>query len=236
MLLQKDMENKRNIAGLDVLEIPGDENGATILLLHGFGANALDLASLHGVYRRRPRPTWIFPDAPLEIPIAPGYTGRAWFEIDFEGLQKAFQEHNFEAVSKAFPPELTEARTQIESLIGELEVPRSKLIIGGFSQGAVLATETALHGNERMAGLLIFSGTVVCEPDWRKLSHLHAKTPFFQSHGLQDPLLPIKKAEELENLLLEGGLEGKLHSFKGGHEIPQLILLQLNAFLTNLLS
>lgn len=215
---------KREVAGLEVMEIAGDPGGATILLLHGFGANASDLISLNQVYLGHPRATWLFPNGPLEIPIAPGYSGRAWFPIDFESLRR-------DGIEKAFPYQLDEARLRIERLITDLSIPRSKLIIGGFSQGAVLAVETALHGADRVAGLLIFSGTLVCEPSWRKLAHLHAKTPFFQSHGTEDSLLPIKRAEDLALLLQEGGLEGKLASFSGGHEIPHHILQQLSAFL-----
>jgi len=226
----------RTVAGLDLIEVPGDTDSPVIMLLHGFGADAQDLFPLHEVFNLQPKPTWIFPNGPLEIPIMPGYNGRAWFPVDIEGLQRALQEGKNEAVSNAFPPELTGARERIERLVGELNIPRSKLILGGFSQGAVLAVETALNGMDRMAGLLIFSGTLICESSWRRLSSLHAKTPFFQSHGTQDPLLPLKKAKDLEQLLLEGGLEGKLHIFKGGHEIPHSTLQQLSGFLQVLLS
>ena len=184
----------------DLLTVPGKEGGATVLMLHGFGASAEDLYPLSQLY---PDATWLFPNGPLEIPIMPGYNGRAWFPVDIEGLQQALQEGNFDAVANAFPPELTEARERIDWLIDDLEIPRSKLIIGGFSQGAVLAIETALHSVEPVAALLIFSGTLVAEPEWRRLSHAHAKTRFFQSHGKNDTLLPFKKAEELGALLRE---------------------------------
>lgn len=239
LLFQNAMKNepkKKEIAGLEVVELPGDPGGATILLLHGFGANAIDLFPLSGVFRQRPRPTWLFPDGPLEITIAPGYNGRAWFPIDFDALQSALQGKDLDVVASAFPEELGETRERVERLVGELNIPRSKLILGGFSQGAVLAVDTALHGRERVAALLIFSGTLIYEPVWRRLSHLHAQTPFFQSHGTHDPLLPLDRAKELERLLQEGGLKGNLHVFQGGHEIPGSILLQLNTFLKDHLS
>ncbi|MCC5832611.1 MAG: dienelactone hydrolase family protein [Chlamydiales bacterium] len=221
---------KREVAGLEVMELPGDPNGPTIILLHGFGANAMDLVPLSKVFHLSPQPTLLFPNGPLEIPIAPGYSGRAWFPIDIEALQK----DGFQAVENAFPKELSNARERIQRLVGELYIPRSKLIIGGFSQGAVLAVETALHGIERVAALLIFSGTLINEHLWRRLSHQHPKTPFFQSHGRDDPLLPLGKAEELEALLIEGGFQGRLHIFNGGHEIPQVVLAELITFLKSL--
>jgi len=78
---------KREIAGLEVVEIPGAPDGATIILFHGFGAGAMDLVPLSGVYKQRPRPTWLFPNGPLEIPIMPGYNGRAWFPVDSRHTQ-----------------------------------------------------------------------------------------------------------------------------------------------------
>lgn len=217
--------------GLKLIDIPGDPNGATILLLHGFGASADDLYSLHEIYQEFPRPRWIFPEGPLEIPLFPGYIGRAWFPIDMEALEQG----DLQKAEKAFPQDLKEARQHLERLIGELNIPRSKLLIGGFSQGAVLAIDTVLHGHERVGGLLIFSGTLICETEWSQLVPLHAKTPFFQSHGIRDNLLSLKKAEELTALLQKGGLEGNLHIFQGGHEIPPTILTKFKHFLSNIL-
>lgn len=217
--------------GLKFLEMPGDPGGATILLLHGFGAHAEDLFSLSEVYCGTPRPRWLFPNGPLEIPFFPGYVGRAWFPIDMEALQQG----DLQKVEKAFPHDLTEARLHLERLIGELDIPRSKLLIGGFSQGAVLAIDALLHGSEKARGLLIFSGTLICQAEWSRLAPLHAKTPFFQSHGIHDTLLPFKKAQEVAALLQKGGFEGKLHAFSGGHEIPQNVLTQLNQFLMSVL-
>ena len=53
----------------------------------------------------------------------------------------------------------------------------------------------------------------------------------FQSHGSSDPLLPHAAAQKLHQILSDAGLAGEWHGFQGGHEIPQNVLLQLNAFL-----
>lgn len=223
----------REVGDLQIVELPGDPNKGTIVLLHGFGADAFDLFPLSGVYKG---PTWIFPQGPLQIQFAPGYTGRAWFPVNIELLTHAIREQRFDEIAQAFPPELNSAQATIENLLNELNIPRSKLILGGFSQGAVLAIETVLKSIERCGGLLIFSGTLINELSWKTLAPLHAKTPFFQSHGSNDPLLPLKKAQDLEKLLIDSGFKGKLHSFNGGHEIPHAILLQLSAFLKHIFS
>lgn len=220
---------KRRVGNLDILESAGDPKLVTIILLHGFGANGYDLASLSSLY---PEASWIFPHAPHRLPFTE--EGRAWFPVDIPRLSQAMREKRFDEVSKSFPPEISEARATLETLIHALNVPKEKIILGGFSQGAVLATETLLSSSQKMQGLLIFSGTLINESGWRKQAVHHAHTPFFQSHGSLDPLLPLQKAEELETLLLTGGLQGKLHSFHGGHEIPPLILQRTSTFLKDL--
>jgi len=79
---------KRVLGGLEVLEVPGDPQGATIILLHGYGADNRDLASLAKLCEIAPRPTWIFPNGPLTIRFSPFYSGKAWFPIDMTSLNR----------------------------------------------------------------------------------------------------------------------------------------------------
>lgn len=221
--------NQKRVAGLDVIEVPGDPEGNSIIFFHGFGADGFDLFPISQIHKESPRPTWFFPHGPLEIPIQPGYVGKAWFPINFEALKVAYKDSK--VVSSAFPTDLSEPRSIAERLIKELDIPRSKLILGGFSQGAVLATDVALNGKEKIKGLVILSGTLVNEKIWGPLAKEQAGTSFFQSHGIEDTLLPIDRAKDLESLLLENGWQGELHAFRGGHEIPQAILLKMFQFL-----
>lgn len=227
--------HQKRAAGLDVIEVPGDPEGVTILMLHGYGANAFDLLPLYQIYKESPRPTWLFPHAPLEVPIQPGYVGKAWFPIDMEALKMAYYENKPDAASFAFPFDLADPREIVEALLSELNITRSKLVLGGFSQGAILATDLLLHAQEKSKGLLIFSGSLINEEVWTERAATHAGTPFFQSHGIEDPLLPLKRAKDLEELLLKKGLRGQLHLFHGGHEIPQTTLLQARQFLLKIL-
>lgn len=227
---------KRNLLGLEVLEIPGDPQAATIVLFHGYGADAYDLVSLSKVYQGQPRPTWIFPNGHLKVSLGHGYEGRAWFPVNFQALQEAMQTRSPENIANAFPPELSEVRQLGKQLIAELNIPLSKLFIGGFSQGAVLATEIALDAFTSVAGLLVLSGTLIHENRWRQLAEMHSGMHFFQSHGDQDPLLPLSRAQSLEALFKSAGMQGKLHVFHGGHEIPYSVLGFLGEFFAKFLS
>ncbi len=116
-------------------------------------------------------------------------------------------------------------------MIAELHIPLSRLFIGGFSQGGVLAAELVLRAQENSAGLLIFSGTLIHEELWESLAPLHRNLHFFQSHGRYDPLLPLAGAVQLEKVLSKAGCKGHLHVFEGGHEIPLSLIQHIKNFL-----
>jgi phospholipase/carboxylesterase len=227
---------ERKIAGLEVIEVPGDEGGAGIVIFHGLGADGYDLVGLAQSYNETPKPTWFFPHALERIQLAPGYFGRAWFDIDLGRLRSALQNGNHDEIMKSFPKDLEKVRRVGEQLIAELNIPLSKLFLGGFSQGAVLAAEIGLHSFQNSAGLLLFSGTLVNAEAWERLAHQHAGMPFFQSHGHRDPILPFVGAQRLEQALIKGGMKGTLHAFNGGHEIPHSVIVSLNRFLSTHLS
>lgn len=217
------MAKSKSIAGLKVLEVPGDPGGPGIVLFHGYGADAADLLPLAQDLAAPLRPTWFFPEGPIDIALGFGYTGKAWFPIDFDALQAG----DLSALAR----DLAQATLRAEQLIAELHIPLSKLFLGGFSQGAVLATEAALSAPQSPAGLMILSGSLVHEESWRKKAALHKGLTFFQSHGETDPLLPLAKAQALEALLKHAGWKGHLETFPDGHTIPPAIVHKLYAYL-----
>jgi len=221
---------QRTVGGIELLEVPGDKEGSHIIFFHGYGANAFDLLPLHRVYGEYPRPTWIFPHAPLKVRFSEEYEGKAWFPIDMTLLHEAFRENDFDKILQAFPPQIEEARKAGEHLIEELNIPLSNLFLGGFSQGAVLATEIALNAETSPGGLVILSGSLFNPHLWEELAPAHDGLSFFQSHGRRDPLLPFQSAVALNKLLVKAGWESHFHPFDGGHEIPSSILHSLQNY------
>jgi phospholipase/carboxylesterase len=142
-------------------------------------------------------------------------------------------------LSAAPPPGLKRARELAKEMIAKLNVPMERLVLGGFSQGAMLATEVALSAETPPAGLAILSGSLVNAPAWERLAvELSQKRPgfsFFQSHGASDPVLSLGMAERLERLLKQAGCSGQLLRFHGGHEIPPEVVIQLGAYLRRVL-
>ncbi len=223
--------NEIKIGGIDCIEVPGDSALGTVVLLHGYGSTHSDLAPLSRVC---PGPRWIFPNGFEKIVFGPDYTGYGWFPVDVIKIREAAEKKQFDEINKRLSPDLSRASKKLSLFLDELKTPHDKLVLGGFSQGAVMAIETALTFSEQIKALVILSGTVVHEAEWKDLCRKHQGLPFFMSHGKNDDVLPYLLAEKLEKLLLAGGLKGKMITFNGGHEVPFSLLLELQPFLNKL--
>ncbi|MES2963677.1 MAG: esterase [Bdellovibrionota bacterium] len=222
---------RRKIGGLDSIEIQGKTGGPTVVLFHGYGADMHDLATLAEVVQAPKDTNWYFPNGHHSIPLGGQYEGRAWFPISVSELEKSMSTGQAMDFTAIVPPGMKKAREKAESFLRELGVPASKLVIGGFSQGAMLATDVTMHMKERPAGLALLSGTLVNSEEWKQLAPGKTGLRFFQSHGSRDGVLGFAAAQKLEMLLRGGGWQGQIQRFEGAHEIPPEVIIQLGAFL-----
>lgn len=216
------------IGGLDTL-VAGDRTKPTIVLFHGYRASAADLYPIH---RLDPHYCWVFPNGPISLEMLPGVMGYAWFDIDLEQIMMQVALGDDAAFEKGFPSNIDTISKQIHTFLNALAVEPSRLILGGFSQGGIVATEIGLTLPDQLRGLLLLSTTLVHQERLKSLKP--QPTSFFQSHGRQDEILPFKRAEQLTRLLSELGLKGRLHAFNGGHELPPDILGNMRTYLTDL--
>ena len=100
----------------------------------------------------------------------------------------------------------------------------------------MVATDVTLRLEEAPAGLFIFSGTLICEPEWRKRAPARRGLEVLQSHGTQDPLLPFQRALALRDLLVEAGLNVDFLPFEGVHTISLEALHRAADFLVSCLT
>lgn len=219
----------------------GSGDGPMVVLMHGFGASGTDLVALADEIAAPPGTRFVFPEAPTLLPVElGGGVGRAWWMIDVMRLQMAMMMGNERDLTGEVPEGLAPVREQIEALLGELgdrfSLDRSKLVLGGFSQGAMLACDVALRSSEPLAGLVLMSGTYLNAEQWTPLMDARAGLGVLQSHGRDDPLLPFAMAEKLRDALAAAGLEVTWVPFDGGHGIAPNVIEQLSAFLMEALS
>lgn len=225
----------RRLGKLNCLEHTGADDAPWVILFHGYGADAKDLAPLAEVIPvANKNLNWLFPDGFLEVPIGPSWMGRAWWPVDMMELQRAAMTGVARDLSKDTPAGLNTAFEKAMELLKALKVPWDKIILGGFSQGAMLATELYLHAPETPKGLIIMSGTLLHADKLRPLVPQRGGQNFFLSHGERDEVLSIQGARRLETLLTQGGMKGRLMSFGGGHEIPMGVIQGVGNYINSL--
>lgn len=197
----------------------------TVWLCHGYGAPGNDLCGLAGeVVARQPalasRVRFVFPEAPLALDFMP-FSGRAWWHIDVSRFERALAtgelERLFDETPEGMPAARKALRAALDAWCTSTNTPSARVLLGGFSQGAMITTDLALRLEEAPAALAIFSGTLLCRPDWSRLASARQGLTVLQSHGTHDPLLPYPAALELRALLERAGLLVRFVSFPGGH-------------------
>lgn len=200
-----------------------------IILLHGFGANMHDLAPLARYLDPQNTYTWFFPNGILEIPLSPLFDARAWALLNLQQFDTALKEHRFRDYLDSVSDRMIAPSEKISEFVHSLQNQYSKIYIGGFSQGAMLALDVALSCTSiDWAGIILFSTTFAAEKRWLSfLQNDSRHLRLFQSHGLNDTILPFEFAKELFHTLHSFGHTIEFHEFQGGHEIPEPILKQL---------
>jgi phospholipase/carboxylesterase len=204
----------------------GGGDGPLVVLMHGFGAPGFDLVDLGSMLDVPEAVRFVFPEAPLAL--GPGFGGgRAWWMLDMALFEARARGESVDR-SDELPPALPEVSAQVSALISEVErrfaVPRSRLVLGGFSQGSMLACDVALQMEEKPAGLLLLSSTLIARPRWEACMPSCRGLPIMQSHGSEDPILPLANAQRLAALWRAAGADLNWVEFVGGHQIPPGVL------------
>lgn len=206
-------------------------DGPKAVIFHGYGADANDLFDLSQHMDPNGAFNWIFPNGPLEIPIAPGFFGRAWFPIDIEAHEAAAQKGKGVDYSNQRMKGMDEALEKALSFLQALDFKPNTDILGGFSQGSMMSVEIATRLPVSPKALLIFSGALVDSQNLQNYEALFRGARIYQSHGAQDTVLPVLGAKKLYDSLKKMGANIQWHEFHGGHEIPFEVLSRAAQFL-----
>lgn len=219
------------IAGLNCVSRCGVETErpvAAAIFLHGFGAPGTDLVPLAGELVACGGPAlnrmrFIFPEAPLELDA--DFDGRCWWPINMERMMGALAAGKLAELADFTPEELPESRAMIRGVIdwcrSQDGISAERILLGGFSQGAMLAADVALSLGGEIGGLCLWSGMMINQHQWRRWAATAKKLRGVQSHGALDPVLPFACGDQLRGMLAENGHAVEFIRFQGYHQIPQ---------------
>lgn len=200
-----------------------------LLLCHGFGAPGTDLVGL-GPELARLNPALgkdipvVFPEAPIDL--GPMYAGgRAWWHIEVGRFANAASVDDLIAIAAEEPEGLKAARralmSTLEALMQHTGLALGQIVLGGFSQGSMLATDVTLRSEEAPAALCVYSGALITKDAWAARAPKRQGLKVLQTHGRQDPILPFPIGAALGELLTEAGLDVRFSAFNGPHTISR---------------
>jgi phospholipase/carboxylesterase len=200
--------------GLSVIERGSQKSPWAVVLLHGYGSIPDDLVPLAETLAARVDARFIVPAAPR--PFRGGDGGRVWFEQHFPDAQA----------------QIRAARTEIDGVIETLQargIDPHHVVVGGFSQGAILSIEMALAGRHALGGIAVLSGRALSHPaqNYRRLAGL----PIFSSHGRNDTRVKFTRGELFVRRARSSGADVHFVAFDGEHEIPAATVTALTNWL-----
>jgi len=217
---------------LDIIEAEsGPDPTATILILHGLGADGNDFVPIaQELQLEQAGPVrFIFPHAPvMPVTINNGLRMRAWYDI-----------LGFEEEAPQDEAGLRRSQQLVEALLKreqERGIPAHRIVLGGFSQGCAISLLTGLRHAERLAGIMGLSGYLpLADRTAAEASAAGKSTPIFLAHGTHDEVVALERAEASRDALQALGCEVEWHEYLMGHAVSPLELEELNAWLLRVL-
>ena len=192
-----------------IFEPQGDGPHPTVLALHGWGANALDLLAL-APYVCGGQVLVLCPQGPLEVPLGGGAVGYGWFPITLGGPL------DLNAVLAA--------REELHTFLAEAQrrypIDQKKLVIVGFSQGGIMGYGLGLGEPARFAGLAALSSWLPQDllsalPDVPATEQL----PVLIQHGSRDELVDVGRARQSVETLRNLRVPVIYREYDMGHQI-----------------
>lgn len=202
--------------------VRGGNGPPALVLLHGYGSRAEEWLQFEHKIQLPNNGRLIFLQGPLRGPGA----GRGWWWLNIEGHIP--EGERFPDFSTASPGGIKVASRLVRAYLQDIRGP---LVLGGFSQGAMLSGEVAFQTDQDLAALVMLGGTTVNEAAWVERFPGRRRMPIFIAHGRDDGVLPFAIAERFAGKLKAAGLNVTWLPFAGGHSVPSEVIVALNGFL-----
>ena len=186
---------------------------ATVILLHGLGADGNDFVPIVSEMRLPSSMAvrFIFPNAPsIPVSINGGYVMPAWYDITELNIDR-----------KIDATQLIDSAEQIRRLIDrEIDrgIPSNRIVLAGFSQGGAVSYQTALTYMQPLAGLLCMS-TYFATRDTITPNSANKNLPIFICHGSRDPMVPERLGVEARERLIAMGYSVEYKSYPVEHSV-----------------
>jgi len=217
---------------LQTIELdPGSTPRATVIILHGLGADGTDFLPMADELKLEPvgPVRFIFPRAPVRpVTINGGYAMRAWYDILGADIVRREDEAGLRASMR-----LVQQLIEREVARG---VPARCIVLAGFSQGCAVTLGAGLRHPERLAGLAGLSGYVPLAQTTAAERHASNRdTPVFMAHGRSDGVVPLARGTAGRDLLQSLGQPVEWSDYPMEHSVCMEEVQALNQWLLRIL-
>ncbi|MFT5880678.1 MAG: phospholipase/carboxylesterase [Moritella sp.] len=207
---------------------PSGTVNASVIWLHGLGANGNDFASVATMIKLpdNVQVRYIFPHAPkIAVTINGGYRMPAWYDI-----------LDMSAERKIDLPGLLASSDSIQDLVRR-EIARgidsSRIIIAGFSQGGAVAYQAALTFEQPLAGLLVMSSYFATHASIKRHT-CNKQLPIHVYHGSVDPVVPEALGRQAKSYLQTMGYQPEYTCYPAKHTVTAAQIEDIAAYLSKL--
>jgi phospholipase/carboxylesterase len=193
---------------------PAGEPAGVLVLLHGRGADEHDLFPLLDALDPERRLLGITPRGPLSLP--PG--GAHWYALG--------------GIPTPDPSTFWPTFEAASAFLDDLPAPLERVVLGGFSQGAVMSWALSLGrgAGQRPAAIVAMSGFMPrvggLELDTSELGGY----PIWVSHGSLDPVIPVEFGREAALVAKAAGAAVTWRESQVPHTIDPRLLPELHEF------
>jgi phospholipase/carboxylesterase len=193
-----------------------------VIMLHGFGANMHDLASLAPAIN----PTgyvYAFPNAPIPFNLGQGPAGFGWMTP--RGGSTPEEVARSEALLDDF----------FQDVLEKFKVPAGNALLSGFSQGGGMTYRCGLGRADTFAGLAALSATLPEAAELDPRLPTKRNQPIFVAHGSHDQMIAESTAHAAKEYLEGAGYKPEFHVYDMGHEISGEVLADLVPWMASVL-
>ncbi len=203
---------------------------ASVICLHGLGADGHDLAPLAAqLVTPEQAVRFVFPHAPQRaITRSDGYVMRAWYDVYGPDLAERFDEAGIRASER-------QVRALVEREI-QAGIAARRIVVMGFSQGGAMALHAGLRYPERLGGIVALSTYLLMPDSVREEAHpANADVPIMMTHGTLDDVIPLARGEAARAKLQELGYQVQWRVYPMLHSLCAPEIEDLAEWLKNLL-
>ncbi|MBL8330668.1 MAG: carboxylesterase [Rubrivivax sp.] len=217
---------------LQTLELnPGPPPVASVIILHGLGADGTDFLPLaDALDLRAVGPVrFVFPRAP-ERPVTAngGHRMRAWYDIVAFG-----------GAAREDEAGLRETFAQVHALLDAERargLPAQRIVLGGFSQGCAITLGAGLRYGHTLAGLIGLSGYLpLATTTAAERQPASQATPIFLGHGSRDDLVPLSRGQAARESLAALGHTVQWQDYPIEHTVSMEEVRDVERFLVKVL-